>query len=166
MLTQEELKKEIKYTPETGLFEWLKPARIKRHGKSAGSNNRYININLNNKRYPAHRVAFLYMTGHFPKNNEIVDHIDRDNKNNKWENLRISDKSRNAINTKLYSNNSSGYRGVHWHNKHQRWVAKIAVKGKRLFLGEHRSKHDAATAYNEAAVKHFGDVAILNKIAE
>lgn len=84
MLTQSELKNKLTYNPETGLFG--------RKNKIAGSlrPNGYIQIGINKKLFRAHRLAFLYMTGEWPKSD--VDHIDMDRKNNKWANLREADR--------------------------------------------------------------------------
>ena len=162
MITQRRLKDVIHYDPETGVFTWLvdiNPRALK--GAEAGYVLKgYRVITLDGKKMQAHRLAFLYMTGAFPT--DIADHINRNQLDNRWSNIRESDKSRNAINTKLYANNTSGFRGVNWHGLHKRWVAKLAVNGKRKFLGEHKTKEAAAMAYDVAALAAFGSVAQLN----
>lgn len=56
----------------------------------------------------------------------------------------------------------SAYRGVSWAEDKSRWRAYIQVNSKFVWLGYHASEHDAASAYNEAAVKYHGDKAKLN----
>lgn len=43
-------------------------------------------------------------------------------------------------------------------------MAFITVNGKRKCLGVFKDKHEAALAYNRAAVKAFGDDAVLNDV--
>lgn len=47
-------------------------------------------------------------------------------------------------------NNSSGIKGVHWDNRRQRWVARLAARGKNHFLGYYDDFADAAEARREA----------------
>ena len=58
--------------------------------------NLYTYIKIYNKRYRAHRLAFLYMTGEIPK---LVDHINRLPWDNTWTNLRATNHRENALNT-------------------------------------------------------------------
>lgn len=40
-------------------------------------------------------------------------------------------------------NNTSGYTGVSWHKKYNKWYAHIALKGKRYYLGQFDNIEDA-----------------------
>jgi hypothetical protein len=67
-ITQDELKGLLHYNPDTGVFTWVKPIskRIK-VGSIAGSESHGLTIIvINKKRYRAHRLAWLYMTGEWP----------------------------------------------------------------------------------------------------
>ena len=55
---------------------------------------------------------------------------------------------------------SSGFKGVTAHQT--RWRARIVVGGKRLILGTWGDPKAAALAYDEAALRYFGDFAFLN----
>jgi len=57
---------------------------------------------------------------------------------------------------------SSQFKGVHWCKTRRRWIAKIGFKGKTYHLGNFVKESDAARAYDEAAVKMFGEGAYLN----
>lgn len=91
-----------------------------------------------------------------------VDHIDRSPLNNHESNLREATISQNRVNSKIRSDNTSGYIGVSWHKKTKKWQASICFKGKRIYLGLFNDKKDAACAYDKTALKHFGEFARLN----
>lgn len=38
-----------------------------------------------------------------------------------------------------------------------KWAANISVHKRTIYLGSFACKHDAANAYNEAAIKYFGE---------
>ncbi len=99
------------------------------------------------------------------KKGEIVDHIDGDGLNNTRENLRIISHSENIRKmTKIRNLNSSGYKGVYWATRYGKWEVGIMKNYRKMYLGRFDSKHDAARAYNKAAVQLFGDFASLNVI--
>ena len=68
----------------------------------------------------------------------------------------------NSVHVQKHCDNTSGFKGVF--KKEKRWVAKIRVKGKYFHLGTFLTKKDAAVAYNNAALEHFGKFARLNEI--
>jgi group I intron endonuclease len=59
---------------------------------------------------------------------------------------------------------SSKYVGVYWHKRNKRWESAIKFQGKKIYLGGFIVEEDAATAYNNAALKYFGENAKLNII--
>ena len=106
MLTQEELKKRMTYNPDTGVFT---SNHIRYKGKILGSaHDGYVRITIGHKHYTAHRLAYLYMRGEFPKN--LVDHKDNNRSNNQWSNLREASYTENLLNTPLARGVSQGLR--------------------------------------------------------
>jgi HNH endonuclease len=114
----------------------------------------YVGINLLCVPRLAHRLAFIWMTGEAP---EYVDHINRIRTDNRWANLRPATITQNAANTKLRSDNTSGYRGVTWYAAYQKWMVRILNNGEDQFLGYHETLEDAVSAYEDAAEKAFGE---------
>ena len=57
-----------------------------------------------------------------------------------------------------------GYKGVHWETAKARWVASIGVNGRTYRLGRFKTPEEAAMAYNWAALRFFGEFAVLNEI--
>jgi HNH endonuclease len=126
----------LAYDPSSGIFTW-KVARMHGHqpGAAAGSPGRdgYCTIMIDGKAYKAHRLAWLLHTGNWPKTQ--IDHINRVRDDNRIENLREATKSQNQINSGMYRNNKSGYRGVRFHKVRNKWVAEIRRNGRTRHLG-------------------------------
>lgn len=98
-----------------------------------------------------------------PQNGMDVDHINGDGLDNRAENLRECTHSQNIQNSKLRSDNESGYKGVHWDNVKRKWRAGIREKnGKYIHLGYHDDPCEAGRAYDFAAKKLHGTFARLN----
>ena len=88
-----------------------------------------------------------------------TDHRDRDKRNNQRPNLRSATSSQNHANTGISKVNTSGFKGVHWSDEKQKWMAKIQVKGKSHYLGYFDDPKLASDAYMSAARFHFGEFA-------
>lgn len=146
MIDQNQLKELLSYNPDTGVFIWLKSYNNAVTGKQAKTKGRngYIDIKIKGVRYYAHRLAWLYMTGEQPKN--VIDHIDRDKTNNKFNNLRDVSVKENINNQiKPNANNSTGVRGVMPYING--YSSQISVNGKNIHLGVFKSIEDAEAAY-------------------
>ena len=99
-----------------------------------------------------------------PEKENVIDHLDGNSLNNQKNNLRICTHAENMRNSKIYSNNTSGFKGVYWHKQTAKWMAYIRINNKQLHLGLFIDPKEAARAYNAAAIKHHGEFANLNKI--
>jgi hypothetical protein len=110
---------------------------------------------IDGKRYYAHRLAWLYMTGKFP--DQQIDHIDQDGTHNIWRNLREATNTQNAANSRR-RNNASGFKGVFW-QRSRRWRASIMVNSRRIHLGYFNTPEEAYAVYLAAAQKYFGEFA-------
>ena len=95
-----------------------------------------------------------------------VDHIDGNGLNNCRSNLRLCTTSQNMANAGKYRGHeyTSRYKGVSRVASHRKFRAQICKDGKIHYLGYFHSEHDAARAYNAAAVDLFGEFAKLNVI--
>jgi hypothetical protein len=135
---------------EDGYLTWKKcKARRIKSGTRAGYYRKdgYYVVNFLGKPHLGHRLIFAWHYGYLP---ELIDHEDRDNTNNKINNLKESNKSLNGLNRGEPINNTSGRKGVFWGNKWGKWTARYKeYKGKYLFLGYFDSFEDAVKARQE-----------------
>jgi hypothetical protein len=84
------------------------------------------------------------------------DHINRNGLDNRKKNFRPCTTQENTTNRSLTSRNTSGFIGVCWREKEQRWIAQIMVNYKGIYLGCFADKNDAIRARLNAEVKYFG----------
>ncbi len=97
-----------------------------------------------------------------PPHDMVIDHINHDTLDNTRANLRITTHRQNIMNAAPSKNSTSPYKGVCWNKNKHRWMAHITVHGKSLVIGQYVTQREAALAYNDAAVIHFGEYAHLN----
>ena len=159
-ITNETIRQRLSYDPETGIFTWRQG---KRKGRRAGYFRKKGHVTITvegGKIHLAHRLAWLYMTGEWPK--KEIDHENRDKHDNRWKNLREADDSENATNWTRSS--ATGVRGVAYSTKStlRPWCARIAHRGTQYSLGYFQKLEDACAAYNAAAAEFHGEFRIVS----
>lgn len=99
-----------------------------------------------------------------PPAGKEIDHINGNGLDNRKENLRFCSHRENCqASRKRQQNASSMYKGVTWRKDRKKWRANICLMdGTKKHLGYFESELDAAKAYDEAALKLFGNFATLN----
>jgi len=142
MLTQEKLKILLHYDAETGIFT----NRITRGSRSVAGNITgsedvygYWIIHIESRPYKAHRLAWLYMTGAWPKGD--IDHINELKCDNRFVNLREVNRSKNVSNQGPMVNNYLQIRGVYMDRNKFR-VSK-SINGIRYNLGTYDTLDEA-----------------------
>lgn len=156
-ITQEELKKQLHYDPETGVFTWAIRKHKVKFGAVAGRTKPkgYVEIRVNLFSYQAHRLAWLYVHGEWPEG--LIDHINRNPSDNRIANLRVATYRQNFRNVPVSARSSTGVKGVSPHSKSGKYRAAIRIEGKRLWLGLFNTIDEAAAAYEAAAKAHHGE---------
>lgn len=156
MLTQERLKELLHYDETTGLFTW----RVARKGVISGAvagtwrPDGYRVIRIDGCLYLAHRLAWLYFYGELPP--AEIDHISGRKHDNSIGNLRPATRSENMLNVHIQSNNTSGFKGVHWHRGKTKWQAMAGLNGVRHHLGYFPTAEQASEAYQAFARQNHG----------
>ena len=113
--------------------------------------NGYYCGSINGKIIPIHRFVSN------PKDDELVDHINRNKKDNRKSNLRNTNKGVNAFNCDVRKNNTSGVTGVWYRKDTKRWASEIKVNGKKVSLGCFPTFEQAVKARKEGESKYYGD---------
>ena len=136
MITQQELKQEVYYDQETGIFTWLKTHKYsnKKIGDVCGSlDNGYIRMCIYKQRHHAHQLAWLYIYGEYRL--DAIDHSNGNKTDNRICNLRKASVSENAYNRKMNIKNTSGVKGVTWHKRAKKWQVVITFNKIHKYLG-------------------------------
>ena len=157
-LSHDRLLDVLSYDPETGIFLWKKRISIRIVvGKVAGrlDRNGHIQITIDGIRWMAHRLAWFYVHSVWP--DDEIDHRDLKKSNNALINLRQSTRLQNMCNTPKPINNTSGYKGVYFDKRCQKWVAQIHAKGRHYWLGSFDDLKDAHAAYVDGSKQKHGE---------
>lgn len=154
-LTRARLHELLHYSPETGIFTWKMNRGAVAVGSEAGTimkfkNCSYRYIMIDFKYHRAHRLAWFYVHGSWPKNH--LDHINNIGTDNRIVNLREATTAENsqAPNRTMDPRNTSGFPGVSRKAGRSKWNASIQVNSKRLYLGTFETAEEASTAYQVA----------------
>lgn len=91
-----------------------------------------------------------------------VDHKNGNGLDNRRENIRACTRSQNNMNRRVRSHSGTGVKGVYFNKQRNKYEAYITLDRKRMNLGRFDTIQDATTAYNNAAIKNFGEFARLN----
>lgn len=174
----------FKYTPETGEFNWReRPVDHFRSQRDCDGWNRrfagkkidtafgkgrhvFLRVRLNGVQalVGAHTLAWAFQTGAWPNDDKVVDHENRNGRDNRWTNLRLADFDQNAQNRRAKKDgHQSRFKGV-GRLKDGRWFAYVTAEKKRTYLGAFPTEEEAAAAYDQAAKRLHGEFAQLNGI--
>lgn len=154
-LTAERLRKALVYDSNTGVFTWNETRRGVRKGSVAGyfPTGGHVTIRVDGVNYQAHRLAWLYVNGDWPK--EHIDHINGIKSDNRIKNLRDVPSGINSQNMKRgHTDSKSGMLGVSYKKELGKWVAQICCNGKQHYLGIYETPEIASEAYFKAK-KHL-----------
>jgi hypothetical protein len=149
-------------TDDGGTLRWKRKPNGKNIGdivgtttKSSGHQNVYLTINKKLKGFVLARIVWFLRTGQYP--NLEVEHKDCNPANNSIENLRLSNRSENLCNTKLRSDNKTGYKGIYPIN--DKWIVQVWKNAKCHNLGTYKSIETAITIRNLAIQRFHGEFA-------
>lgn len=150
--SKETILKYLYYDSESGFFKRNTNTSKSTSKDVAGCINRfgYVMISIENIQYQAHRLAWVCCYSELPKTG-VIDHKNRIKTDNRICNLRNVSISENKQNQNIYKNNKTGHRGVHFHERRNKFIASIRVNGVLIWLGQFNDIDDAVSTYKKAA---------------
>lgn len=121
----------------------------------------YIATRINGKYIRLHRYIYENVDDGL-----VVDHINRNSLDNRKINLRVSTYEENAFNRSLRADNKTGYSGVLYKEKQNKYQARIKFKGKCIHLGYFNSFEEAIINRQVAERILFGDFSPTERLID
>lgn len=159
-----ELRKLLRYEPDTGFLFWLPrpasmfPCKCAQHrwnlrhaGKQAfniKTENGYLKSSILGRQVLAHRAVWAFVNGEWPKHQ--IDHMDGDRTNNRIENLRDVPEYINHRNNARKRGTTAPYNGVSQDKRTNRWIARIHYDGLSRHVGVYDTLEEAIQARRAA----------------
>lgn len=149
----------FEYDPE-GFIRWkVQRGQRGKPGEIAGCRQTrgYWAVKLLGRKYLVHKIVWYLHHGVYPdyQEDQVIDHIDGDPKNNRIDNLRLVDTPMNQQNTKLRCDSTSGVKGVSFIPRFNKWCARININKKRTLIGYFRTFEEAKEARLKAEEVHY-----------
>lgn len=168
-LSQAQLLEIFNYDPTTGILTWrerprshfltdkgMKIANTMCAGNEAStlSENGYVRILFRHKgkmlRLYAHRAIWAMVYGTWPRH--MVDHVNGDKRDNRVVNLRDATNRENILNSSIRRTNRYGVPGVYPDSN--KWVARITVRKRTIYLGRFSTFGGAVKARKDAEIAY------------
>lgn len=153
MLGYREALELFRYDYETGVlyWRWRNSNRVPKTLEAGAQNksNGYLYVKVHGRRYLVHRVVMLMCYGFCGEGLE-VDHINHVRDDNRLVNLRFVTRRENQRNQSLSSKCTTGVTGVHFSKARKKYVARISVDRKAIYLGIFETLEEAAEARRQA----------------
>lgn len=155
----EDLKRQMRYEPDTGKLFWL----VSKKGVTAGrqvsprpTTDGYMQCVFNGQHYYQHVLIWFYQTGEWPK--DCVDHINRNRADNRWVNLREATHTENLYNSPCFSSRSkSGYKNIV--ETAYGWTVTTRIKRKITNFGTYKTLDEAVEVAKRVRDEHHGEFA-------
>jgi hypothetical protein len=154
-LSQADLMAQYCYDPDSGKFSHrVRKNNRTKAGDPAGhlEHSGYFSIGIGNEIFQAHRLAWLYVFGEFPRG--YIDHINGDRGDNRLMNLRVASRSQNGMNQRVHRDNRTGFKGVS--KKRNKYCAQIKCDGRMKHIGIYSTPEEASAAYQQYAAAKWG----------
>jgi hypothetical protein len=140
------------YIPRDSGLSWLKPRKgvSKKKTYAGGKQLKYYSVRYEGVYYFCHHVVWTLNNGLIPPDIQI-DHKDRNGHNNLIENLVLKSSSSNNHNRNAHGR--SGYKGVSYFARDDKWLARLGTSQGFKFLGYYSSPLEAALVWDKAAIR-------------
>lgn len=155
-LTQSYVRELFNYDPITGKLTWKVLRQGARIGEEVGTLTPKGRVaGIDSYRYRVSRIIWLWVYNYWPEGppNEVVDHIDLNPFNNRLNNLRLQTTKQNARNRGVNINNVARTAGIKRH--YEKYMARITVDGKTIYLGLFPTLEEAVEARKQAEKEYW-----------
>jgi len=162
-ITAEYVRDLLNYDISTGVFTWKRSNKRARAGAEAGWRHSMggRQIRVRDMKVLTNRLAWLHVTGEWPPDGMVIDHINRNRADDRFENLRLCTQAQNRCNSTRPRHNTSGVVGVLMSARphSDTWRAQITINNKTVHLGTFRTKELAIEARKAAEQRQWGQYA-------
>lgn len=138
-----------------------KPNRGKLRESGRGSESRRKAMSVNEAYFVMEGIAYMHRLVCPCPPGMVVDHINGNGLDNRRVNLRAVSANVNALSTKRYCNNTSGYRGVVLDKRRNLYAAQLQVREngvkRKIHLGYFPTPEEASRAYHAAVKERYGN---------
>jgi outer membrane protein assembly factor BamB len=145
----------LSYDRDTGELRWrVRPVANIPAGTIAGRVNGsgYWQTNVRGRKYSNHRLAWLIVTGEWPKGQ--IDHVNRIRSDNRFCNLRDVSGSENCLNRDYRFTNP---RGVSFVQRTEKWQVQVCLYRQVKYIGQYADRDVAISAYANAVASLRGE---------
>lgn len=161
MTKEIELTQGYKTTVDDEDFEYL--SQFKWHFSAGYVIRIKYDASLKRDRIGMHQIILGRKLGRKLIPGELPDHVDNNPLNNTRQNIRVSTHKQNMRNKpKRRTQTTSRFKGVSLHSTGNKWQSQIMVDGKIIYIGLFSDEELAAKAYDQVALRQFGEFARLN----
>lgn len=143
---------------KVALVDWIDYERVSCFKWSASKNQRTFYACRSHQKKTS-IMLHRFILGLDPGDGRIADHINGDGLDNRRCNLRIVSAAQNLQNARRPVTNTTGLKGVSYHQRGKCFTARIKTQGKTLWLGSFSTAEEAHDAYKSAAREKFGEFA-------
>ncbi|EGB03757.1 hypothetical protein AURANDRAFT_33571 [Aureococcus anophagefferens] len=145
---------------EVSTFGNVKSKRRNKLRYTSKSKDGYLRMDMSvsgkSKKKLIHRLVALAFIDN-PENKPFVDHIDHDRTNNNISNLRWATQKENQANAGMFSNNTTGFKGVCFDKRKGKYKAQISIQNKSTHLGCFKTPEEASAVYEKKAKELRGE---------
>lgn len=126
--------------------------------KSTSKGKVYLKSKIQDIKFPVHGLIYFLYHGHFD-HNLVINHINGNTLDNRPDNLELVTQAENVISrVSIRKDNTSGVKGVSWSKRHNMYMVRLQIRGKRIFGGMFKDLESASEAYHKLAVMHHRHV--------
>lgn len=132
-------------------FEWLSLHKWHLTEKGYAVCGVYNPITKKTEKYRMHRMIMMAKKG------QIVDHKNRIKLDNQKSNLRFATRTQNMFNSKLPSNNTSGYKWICWDKSRKKYHVSTKINQKKINVGRYDTLEEAIVAVKYKILPLMGE---------